>query len=250
MNTTIFRDRLKECRRRKFTSQQAFADAYMEQFGMIRQVKRSAGNNMFGTVQSWEQGKSIPTADVLANICELLDCDADFLLGRIDERTHVLSDAHHFTGLSTSALEQLHDYRIILAAEPDWAEIRELEDKWIYHKYYQAFALYLIDELLTGSDTHKLSVGSFSRLLEMIYEEGIGAKKEDYDHEDDNDPYKLTDEEKEHLAAQTREEIDMITYRITNSIRDILFENAVKEKLPEALHVAEHDKSYFFSVFE
>ncbi len=250
MNITIFTDRLQMCRRRKYKSQQAFADAYMERFGMIRKGKKSVENNMFGTVQSWEQGKSTPSADVLNNICELLDCDADYLLGRIDERTHALSDAHHFTGLSTAALEQLHEYRTNLATEPDWEEIRDLDDKWIYHKYYQAFALYLIDELLTGSSTHKLSVGRFSRLLDMIYEEGVGAKKEDYDNDDENDPYSLTDEEKEHLAAQTREEIDMITYRITNSIRDILYENAVNEKLPEAVKIAESDGCYFYSVHD
>ena len=79
MNITIFTQRLQECRRRKFSSQQAFADAYMQRFGMIRQGKKKIDNNMFGTIQSWEQGKSTPTADVLANICELLDCDADYL---------------------------------------------------------------------------------------------------------------------------------------------------------------------------
>ena len=85
MNTTLFTQRLQECRRRIFSSQQAFADAYMERFGMIRDIKKNKEHNMFGTVQSWEQGKSTPSADVLANICDLLDCDADYLLGRIDQ---------------------------------------------------------------------------------------------------------------------------------------------------------------------
>ena len=35
MNTTIFIERLKECRKRKYSSQQAFADAYMEKYGKI-----------------------------------------------------------------------------------------------------------------------------------------------------------------------------------------------------------------------
>ena len=87
------------------------------------------------------------------------------------------------------------------------------------------------------------------RLLVMIYEEGIGARKEDYDHDDDDD-YSLTDEEKEQLAAQTREQIDLITYRITNNIRDILYENAVNEKLPDALKIATSGDCYFFSVYD
>lgn len=105
MNTDIFTERLQECRRRKFSSQQAFADAYMERYGMIRKARNDRDNNMFGTIQSWEQGKSTPTAEVLANICNLLECDADYLLGRIDQRTHDINDAHRYTGLSAQALE-------------------------------------------------------------------------------------------------------------------------------------------------
>lgn len=249
MNITIFTQRLQECRRRKYSSQQAFADAYMERFGMIRQGKKKIDNNMFGTIQSWEQGKSTPSADVLANICELLDCDADYLLGRIGQRTHDITDAHRYTCLSPAALEQLHEYRMNLITEPNWAETRELEENWPSHKYYKAYALYLIDELLTDSASHKLSAGMLDRLLVMIYEEGIGAKKEDYDHDDDDD-YSLTDEEKEQLAAQTREQIDLITYRIANNIRDILYENAVNEKLPDALKIASSGNCYFFSVYD
>lgn len=60
MNIITFTQRLQECRRRKYSSQQSFADAYMERYGMIRQSKKKIDNNMFGTIQSWEQGKSTP----------------------------------------------------------------------------------------------------------------------------------------------------------------------------------------------
>ena len=46
MNTTLFTQRLQECRRRKFSSQQAFADAYMERFGMIRDIKKNKEHNI------------------------------------------------------------------------------------------------------------------------------------------------------------------------------------------------------------
>lgn len=248
MNIVIFSQRLQECRKRKYSSQQAFADAYMEHYGMIRQGKKKQDNNMFGTIQSWEQGKSTPTAEVLANICDLLGCDADYLLGRIDQRTHDISDAHRYTGLSPTALEQLHEYRTNLINEPSWEEIRTLEENWSSHKYYRAFALYLIDELLTGSASHKLSIGIFDRLLQMIYEEGIGVTKEDYGNADDYD--NPADDNRELHAAQTREQIDIITYLITNNIRDILYENAVNEKLPDALRIDTSKGTYFFSVFD
>ena len=245
MNITIFTDRLRECRLRKFSSQQAFADAYMEKYGMIRMGKKSTEHNMFGTVQSWEQGKSTPTAEVLANNCDLLDCDADYLLGRIDQRTHDLTVAHQYTGLSVKALEQLHEYRENLATEPNWEEIRDNE-AWTLHKYYQAYGLYLIDELLVGSKSHKLSVGILDRLYTMIQEEGIGVKKEDYGNATDfNNP---KEDERELWAAQCKEKIDMITFSITNNIRDIIYENAIHEKFPPSLNVDTSKGTYFFSI--
>lgn len=250
MNTFIFSQRLQECRKQKFSSQQAFADAYMEKYGMLRKGKKNNDNNMFGTIQSWEQGKSTPTAEALCNICELLDCDADYLLGRINQKTHALDIAQHFTGLSPEALNQLHQYREILSQEPNWMEIVDAEENWPSHKYYRAFALYLIDELLVGSPSHKLSVGSIDTLYKMIYEEGVGVKKEDYGSSDEYE--NPEDDNREFLASQTRQRIDITTYLITNNIRDILYENTILEKLPNALNIKTHKEknTYFFSIHE
>lgn len=247
MNTIIFIQRLRECRLRKFSSQQAFADAYMNKYGMIRSGKKSADHNMFGTVQSWEQGKSTPSAEVLANICDLLECDADYLLGRINQRTHDLDNAHRYTGLSTAALEQLHEYRENLAVEPNWEEIVDLQENWRMHKYYKAFGLYLIDELLTGSKSHKLSAGVLDNLFKMIYEEGVGVDKNDY-RDDDDTEYPSTEQEREIWAAQCRERIDIAVFHLTSNIRDILYENTVNEKLPAALKVDDSKGAYYFSV--
>lgn len=247
MNTIIFSSRLQECRRRKYSSQQAFADAYMEKFGMIRKGKKDIDNNMFGTIQSWEQGKSTPTAEALANICDLLDCDADYLLGRIDQRTHDINDAHRFTGLSAVALEQLHEYRENLREFPNPEVIANMAENWSAHPYYKSFALYLIDELLVGSKSHKLSAGILDRLYTMIYEEGIGVEKEDYGSSPECG---TTDDDRELWAAQCREQIDIITYRLTANIRDIIYENTVDELLTPALKVKTDNTkgTYFFSV--
>ena len=97
----------------------------MEKYGLIRNVKRTPDNNMFGTVQSWEQGKSFPSTDVLANICDLLECDADYLLGRIDERKHDINDVRRYTGLSATAIEQLHTYLEQLKRKQWWLDSEE-----------------------------------------------------------------------------------------------------------------------------
>lgn len=239
---------MRECRLRKFSSQQAFADAYMNKYGMIRTGKKSTDHNMFGTVQSWEQGKSTPSAEVLANICDLLDCDADYLLGRINQRTHAIDTAHLYTGLSIEALEQLHEYRENLATEPNWEEIVDLQENWRIHKYYQAYGLYLIDELLIGSKNHKLSAEVLDNLFKMIYEEGIGVDKNDY--KDDDTEYPSTEQERELWATKCRERIDIALFHLTSNIRDILYENTVDEKLPPALKVDDSKGNYYFSVYK
>lgn len=243
MNITIFSKRLRECRKRKFSSQQEFADAYMNRFGLIRQGKKTTDNNMFGTIQSWEQGKSEPTASVLSNICDLLECDADYLLGRINERTHDISDAQKYTGLSSQALEQLHEYRENLAVEPNWQETIDLEEKWGSHKYYQAFALYLIDELLVGSEHHKLTAHVLHNLFSKIQEDEIAVHPEDYG----DDEY-TSDEDRTLWAAQDQELVDITTFIITNNIRDIITENAIQNKFPLALEVDTSKGTYFFSI--
>lgn len=243
MNITIFSERLRECRKRKFSSQQEFADAYMNRFGLIRQGKKTTDNNMFGTIQSWEQGKSEPTASVLSNICDLLECDADYLLGRINERTHDISDAQKYTGLSAQALEQLHEYRENLAVEPNWQETIDLEEKWGSHKYYQAFALYLIDELLVGSEHHKLTAHVLHNLFSKIQEDEIAVHPEDYGDDEDT-----SDEDRTLWAAQDQELVDITTFIITNNIRDIITENAIQNKFPLALEVDTSKGTYFFSI--
>lgn len=247
MNRFAFSERFVECRKRKFHSQQQFADAYMKKYGMIRSPKAKTDRNMFGTVQSWEQGKSTPTAEVLCNICDLLDCDADYLLGRINQRTHAIEDAHQYTGLSPEALEQLHEYRENLSEYPASEEFNKMEYAEIYHPYYQAFALYLIDEILVGSKAHKLSAGTLNSLYTKIYEDEIAVESDDYKTDEDDDSSD-TEEERKKLADECREFVDMACYRITNNIRDILFENAIDNKLPNALKVHYLDKCYYFGI--
>ena len=82
----------------------------------------------------------------------------------------------------------------------------------------------------------------------MIYEEGIGVNKEDYENDNEYEDEKT--DNRELWAEQTREQIDIITYLITNNIRDILYENTVDEKLPDALRIDTCKSTYFFSVYD
>jgi transcriptional regulator with XRE-family HTH domain len=244
MNKTIFTKRLKECRRAKYSSQQAFADAYVKRFGMIRDTDRKVtDSNMFGTVQSWEQGKSRPTADVLANICELLDCDADYLIGRIGQRTHGIEDAHNYTGLSAPALEKLHEYREMLIKDQDWHNDRSLD--FLDHPYYRSFALILIDEILTGSATHELSGSQIYKISEMVYEDGVATdvpySQDEFESMDEYHDYQKS-------VMKDHEKLEIMIYIITMNIRDILMENALHETLPPALKIDDKNGTYTFKV--
>ena len=219
MNRNIFILRLKECRKRKYRSQAAFAEAYVERFGMIRDPDRKTDNGMFGTVQSWEQGKSTPTAEVLANICELLECDADYLLGRIDERTHILDKMRKYTGLSAEAIERLH-YCADQLAKENWWQDEEDNDN-----HFRSFELFLIDEILTGSKHHRVDASSLSLLYEYVYE--------DLDESADID-------------LEDARHIDTLCYSLTQGITAILSENARNHVFPPALGIRVKDNTYQF----
>lgn len=73
-NKKIFSDRIKDLRKEKWTtennvyckSQEALADALF--------LERR-------TIISWETGANVPTLDNLVNLCNLLNCNIDYLLG-------------------------------------------------------------------------------------------------------------------------------------------------------------------------
>lgn len=61
------------------------------------------------TVQKWEQGRAKPSLDDFIDLCVFFKCDADFLLGRIDEKTHDLDFVCKYTGLSPKSIEVLRN---------------------------------------------------------------------------------------------------------------------------------------------
>ena len=78
-------------------------------------------------------------------------------------------------------------------------------------------------------------------------EEEIAVNPEDYgDASDFDDP---SEDDRELWAAQCREFIDIITFHITNNVRDIIYENAVDMNLPPALKILHPtDGTYRFGV--
>lgn len=94
---TTFGTRLKELRKKAgFKTQDEFAEA----FG------RSPD-----TVQNWEQDKKYPPMKTFLELCDFLQCDADYLAGRIEQKTHDLTFLCVETGLSPEAIERLAEIK-------------------------------------------------------------------------------------------------------------------------------------------
>lgn len=64
-------------------------------------------DSAYKVLHSWETEKHFPDITVLPKICEVLECDADYLVGRIDTKTHDIKDVSFLTGLSSSFIEKL-----------------------------------------------------------------------------------------------------------------------------------------------
>lgn len=112
-----FGSRLRKLRMEKgYKSQTEFANAYKENFGTIRK-NHNRESSMFRTIQSWENGKSVPPCTTLNNLCTLLQCDADYILGRIENSTHDINFICTQTHLKESTihnLKQISSFHILV----------------------------------------------------------------------------------------------------------------------------------------
>ncbi len=64
------------------------------------------------TVMNWEQGIVNPDLETMMKLSELLECDLDYLTGRLKESTHDIQFVSEFTGLSEEAINKISDPQI------------------------------------------------------------------------------------------------------------------------------------------
>lgn len=95
---TALKENLKKAREKKaendarYKTQQAFADSF--------------GCSLI-SVKNWEQGRTIPEIGTLLYLAEFLDCDLDYLIGRIDKPTHDRTFIADELRLSDDAVKKL-----------------------------------------------------------------------------------------------------------------------------------------------
>lgn len=66
------------------------------------------------TVMNWEQGIAIPSLENVMQLSDALDCDMDYLTGKLEEPTHDIQFIHDQTGLTGEAVEKLQENRNLM----------------------------------------------------------------------------------------------------------------------------------------
>lgn len=107
MGTKLHNERLKKERKKKYKTQDAFADALGVSIESVR---------------NWEQGRILPEMGTLFKICDLLGCDLDYLTGRIDYKKHGDQFIHDQTGLSEDAIRRLRSWSQEDDQRSHWAQ--------------------------------------------------------------------------------------------------------------------------------
>ena len=102
------------------------------------------------TIRNWEQGRTWPEMPDFIKLCELLECDADYLAGRIEQKTHDLNYLCTLTGLSERTAS-------CILGEPEIAEALNSLDQ---------------DELNTFATALNNVVGQIEASISLLDEDG------------------------------------------------------------------------------
>lgn len=105
-------NRIREMRKHAgYKSQAAFGDA-LKPDDPERAIDRK-------TIARWEDGERLPDLDTMLQMCDLFNCDLDYLLGTLEAKTHDIQFIMNKTGLSEHAVNVLIDYRDF---ENEWGD--------------------------------------------------------------------------------------------------------------------------------
>jgi transcriptional regulator with XRE-family HTH domain len=127
MNKILFSERLAALRKsRGFSTQYALAAEYDRRFPTKRHDEAGGNEGNFGgilgTLKRYENANLECGLDLtkVCNLCSILDCDIDYLLGKIDVPHHETADVMGVTGLSEAAVIKLCKYDSSVVALVDF----------------------------------------------------------------------------------------------------------------------------------
>ena len=153
MDKILFSERLvksrKEC---GYKTQYALAQEYNRRFPSSRKDKKQENTSgILGTIKNYENAnhKGSPNLEIVLNLCEILGCDIDYLIGKIACKTHDTQIVHNKTGLSETAIDSL-------------VQIKSIHDLILGHTKKKNDKLDIINLILTDK---KNGLSSFLDIL-------------------------------------------------------------------------------------
>lgn len=147
MDKKLFSDRLREARKKKGMSRQELADKYDDLYN--RNENDIRDHTILATLKNYEnpQMDISPTLEIVDRICKILDCDVDYLLGRIDYKTHDNKEIASKLSISEKSVEALKELSSIydvlefsekypdinpdFATQPTWSLNELLCSEWL-----------------------------------------------------------------------------------------------------------------------
>lgn len=118
-------ENLQRIRKKKYKTQESFAEA----LGLLDRK----------TISKWETGETEIPMTRLPEICNLLDCDMDYLFGKIDVPRKNTEIAMKETGLSEKSITKLNE--IMKSCHLDWWSL--VFNEFIENEKFAAFLGYL-----------------------------------------------------------------------------------------------------------
>ena len=107
MNNILSLDAFDAAMKRKGWNLKHLADEYDKKY------PSDDGKSVYNTLRQWRGPKGNPTLRILIRICDLLECDIDYLIGRMNEQTHTNKFIKDETGLSEPAIYVLLNWKKI-----------------------------------------------------------------------------------------------------------------------------------------
>ena len=125
-NAYKFGTRLKELRDEKGLTQKEFRADFKTHNPKDPQEEVSV---TLYTIQNWEQHYNLPDVDTLLDLADYFGVNVDYLLGRIDRKTHEIDDISELTLLSSQAVGTILDNKIIHHFSPPTIEEKKELDQ-------------------------------------------------------------------------------------------------------------------------
>lgn len=174
MDKILFSERLiarrKEC---GYKTQNALAKEYNKRFSSSRRDKKEENkentSGILGTIKHYENANynGSPKLEIVMNLCEILNCDIDYLIGKIDCKTHDTQFIHDRLGLSYNTIEHITS----LNKKNDGFICMPIIDYFLGNTDFTYFLMKKIDEYYKKYESFREADSMYGNESQKIYED-------------------------------------------------------------------------------